>query len=175
MLKHSLLELLPAAYRQTLQNLEGAMRELRDWHERRAMPYIVSYSSLAATAGAIPIPWGDLLILPGIQTQMVHHLVRLYGQPLSGQRFLELAGTVGIGLVVRQAIREVTKVIPGVGSIAGSALAASSTFALGKAFCFYYAAVLAGHVPRPEELKRYYQDQLRQAEQVWKKRPGDSV
>ena len=174
-LKHSLLELLPAAYRQTLQNLEGAMRELRDWHERRAMPYIVSYSSLAATAGAIPIPWVDLLILPGIQTQMVHHLARLYGQPLSGQRFLELAGAVGIGLVVRQAIREVTKVIPGVGSIAGGALAASSTFALGKAFCFYYAAVLAGHVPKPEELKKYYHDQLRHAEQLWKKKPGDSV
>jgi uncharacterized protein (DUF697 family) len=172
-LKSALLDLLPAAFRQTLHNLEGAMRELRDWHERRAMPYIVGYSSLAGSAGAIPIPWVDLLILPGIQTHMIYQLARLYGQPLTGQRFLELAGTLGIGLVVRQAIREVAKVVPGVGSIAGGALAASSTFALGKAFCFYYAAVLAGHVPQPEEMKKYYHEQLRRAEQLWKKKTSD--
>jgi uncharacterized protein (DUF697 family) len=175
LLKSALLDLLPAALRQTLHNLEGAMRELRDWHERRAMPYIVGYSSLAGSAGAIPIPWVDLLILPGIQTHMIYQLARLYGQPLTGQRFLELAGTLGIGLVVRQAIREVAKVVPGVGSIAGGALAASSTFALGKAFCFYYSAVLAGHVPQPEEMKKYYHEQLRRAEQLWKKKTSDPV
>jgi uncharacterized protein (DUF697 family) len=169
-LKSALLDLLPAAYRQTLQHVASATRELRDWHERRAMPYILGYSTLAATAGAIPIPWVDLLILPGIQTQMIYHLAQLYGQPLTGKRFLELAGTLGLGLVMRQAVREVAKIIPGVGSIAGSALAASSTFALGKAFCFYYSAVLAGHVPNPDELRRYYHEQLRQAEQLWKKK-----
>ena len=41
-------------------------------------------------------------------------------------------------------------------------------FALGQAFCFYYRAVHQGHVPKPEELRRYYQDQLARAEQTWK-------
>jgi uncharacterized protein (DUF697 family) len=100
---------------------------------------------------------------------MIYHLAQLYGQPLSGQRFLELAGTLGLGLLVRQAVREVAKVIPGVGSLAGGALAASSTFALGKAFCFYYSAVLAGHTPKPEDIKHYYREQLYQAERLWKR------
>jgi uncharacterized protein (DUF697 family)/predicted GTPase len=169
-LKSALLELLPAAYRETLRHTEAAIGGLRDWHERRALPYIMGYSTLAATAGAIPIPWIDLFILPGIQGQMIHHLARLYGQPLSGQRFLEVAGTLGLGLLMRQAVREVAKFIPGVGSLVGGALAGASTFALGKAFCFYYSGVLAGHVPKPEELKAYYNEQLAQAEQIWKRK-----
>jgi uncharacterized protein (DUF697 family) len=146
------------------------MRELKDIYARHAIPIILSYSSLAATAGAIPVPWVDLFVLPGVQTQMIHHLARFYGQPLSGGRFLELAGTLGMGILVRQAVREVAKFLPVVGSVAGGALAGASTFALGKAFCFYYSAVHEGHVPRPEELRRYYKEQLAEAERLWRPR-----
>jgi uncharacterized protein (DUF697 family) len=61
------------------------------------------------------------------------------------------------------------KFIPVVGSVAGAGLAAASTLALGKAFCYYYSAVHQGHVPRPEALKQYYQEQLALAEQAWRK------
>jgi uncharacterized protein (DUF697 family)/predicted GTPase len=168
-LRGVLLDALPAAYRQTLLTLEQATKELQDLFARRALPHIVGYSTLAASAGAIPIPWVDLLILPGIQTQMIYHLARLYGQPLSGQRFLELAGTLGMGMVVRQAVREVVKFIPFVGSVAGAALAGAATFALGKSFCYYYSAVCKGHVPQPDDLKRYYHEQLSLAEKFWRK------
>jgi uncharacterized protein (DUF697 family)/predicted GTPase len=166
-LKQTLLELLPGGYRQTLLTLDEATKELKDIYARHALPRIIGYSTLAATAGAIPIPWVDLLILPGIQTQMIYHLARFYGQPLTGTRFLELASTLGLGMLVRQAIREVVKFIPVVGSVAGGALAGASTFALGKAFCYYYSAVHQGHVPRPEDLRRYYREQLALAEQAW--------
>lgn len=166
-LQESIIEALPAAYRQTLINLEQATHSLQDYFERRALPHILGFSSLAATAGAIPIPWVDLFILPGIQTQMIFHLARLYGQPLSGQRFLEMASTLGLGMLVRQGIRELAKFIPIIGSIAGATLAGSATFALGKAFCYYYSAVHKGHVPKAEELKAYYREQLNQAEQLW--------
>jgi uncharacterized protein (DUF697 family)/predicted GTPase len=165
--KEVLLEALPAAYRQTLLTLDEATHELSDLYARRALPHIVGYSSLAASAGAIPIPWVDLLILPGIQTRMIYHLAKLYGQPLTGERFLELAGTLGLGMLVRQAAREVVKFIPVVGSVAGAALAGAATFALGKAFCFYYSAVHKGHAPNPDELRRYYKEQLEQAEKLW--------
>jgi uncharacterized protein (DUF697 family) len=162
--KETLVGMLPGAYRQTLLNLDEAKRELKDIYARRAMPYIVSYASMAATAGAFPIPWLDLLILPAIQTRMLTHLAQLYGQPLSGTRFMEVAGTLGLGILTRQAVREVAKLIPFVGSAVGAALAGSTTFALGKAFCFYYSAVHEGHVPQAEELKRYYNEQLSLAE-----------
>jgi uncharacterized protein (DUF697 family) len=166
-LKAALLELLPEAYAHTLRTLAEATNELRELYARHALPHILAYSTLAATTGAIPVPWIDLLILPGIQTRMVHHLARYYGQPLTAQRFIEIAGTLGMGMLVRQASREVMKFIPYVGSVAGGVLAGASTFALGKAFCFYYSAVHAGHVPRPEELKQYYQQELKAAERSW--------
>jgi uncharacterized protein (DUF697 family)/predicted GTPase len=164
-----LLNSLPEAYRQTLLTLDQATRELQDYYAQRALPHILGYSSLAASAGAIPIPWVDLLILPGIQTRMIYHLAQLYGQPLSGRRFLELASTLGMGMVVRQAVRELVKFIPVVGSVAGAALAGAATFALGKAFCFYYTAVCEGHVPKTEDLKKYYQEQLNLAGKLWGK------
>lgn len=168
--KETLLKSLPEAYRQTLLTLEAATQSLQDYYSRQALPHIVGFSSLAATAGAIPIPWVDMLVLPGIQTQMIYHLARLYGQPLSGQRFLELASTLGMGMMVRQAIRELVKFIPFVGSLAGAALAGSATFALGKAFCYYYSAVHKGHVPRADELKKYYHEQLALAEKLWSRK-----
>jgi uncharacterized protein (DUF697 family)/predicted GTPase len=166
-LKGAIISRLPAAYRQTLLNVDAITHELRDWHQQRALPYILGYSTLAGTAGAIPIPWLDLLLLPGIQTRMIYHVAQLYGQPLTGRRFLELATALGLGLLVRQALREVVKFIPGVGSLVGSVLAGSSTFALGKAFCYYYSAVLAGHVPDAEDLRSVYEQELKQAEKIW--------
>ncbi|MGE3805134.1 MAG: YcjF family protein [Gemmataceae bacterium] len=168
-LKQTLLGSLPGAYRQTLIALDEATKTLQDLHAERALPYIVGYSSLAATAGTIPVPWLDLLILPGIQTRMIYHLARVYGQPLTGKRFVEFATTVGLGMLVRQATRELVKFIPFAGSIAGSVLAGSSTFALGKAFCYYYRVVHQGHVPRAEDIKQYYREQLELAEQAFRK------
>jgi uncharacterized protein (DUF697 family) len=73
-----------------------------------------------------------------------------------------------MGVLFRQAVREVVKFIPVVGSMVGSALAGASTLALGKAFCYYYSAVHKGHVPDPEDLRRYYREQLALAEKHWK-------
>ena len=166
-LKKALLQLLPHAYRQTLVTLEDSKRELSDLYAKQALPRIAGYSTLAATAGAVPVPWLDLLILPVIQSQMILHLARFYGQPLTATRFMELASTLGLGILLRQGTREVAKLIPYAGSIAGGALAGASTFALGKAFCYYYSAVHQGHVPRAEDLRRYYQEQLAIAEKSW--------
>ncbi|HEX5269824.1 MAG TPA: DUF697 domain-containing protein, partial [Gemmataceae bacterium] len=128
---------------------------------------ITFYSLLATTAGAIPVPWVDLLILPGIQTRMVHHVARLYGQPMKAQHFGELAGALGLGMIVRQGIRELMKFIPYVGSVAGGALAGASTFALGKAACFYYSGVQQGHAPTPDEIRRYYAEQFAVVQKSW--------
>src|SRR5262249_31921859 len=147
------LEVLPAALAQTLRTLDRAQEELQDLFARQALPHILGYSSLAATAGALPIPLVDALLMSGIQSSMVYALARLYGQPLTGKRFLEIASSLGMGLLTRQAVRGLVKLIPGVGtvvgSVAGGALAGASTFALGKAFCYYYRAVHEGHVPNP--------------------------
>ena len=155
-LKNELAALLPQAYRQSLLMLEEAMKGLSDAFSHHALPHILGYSSLAATAGAVPVPFLDLLLLPAIQAQMIYHLARLYGQPLSGTRFLELASSLGLGLIMRQASREILKLIPYVGSIAGGLVAGASTLALARPSATT-TAVHHGQVPKPEDLRRYYQ------------------
>ncbi len=167
-LKQALLKMLPAAYRQTLLRLKEATDTLKDVHLKHAIPLIQGYASMAASAGAIPIPFVDLLMIPGIQGRMVTQLAAVYGQPMTGERFKEVAASLGIGLIARQAVREVVKFIPYVGSVAGAAVAWASTYALGRAFCYYYQAVCEGHVPDPQALKRYYQEQFTAAEKGWK-------
>lgn len=167
-LRKVLLDQLPSAYRQTLLTLDESTSGLSDLYQKMSLPHIIGYSALAASAGAIPIPWIDLLILPGIQAKMMQQLAEIYGQPLNATRFAELAGSLGLGFMVRQAARELTKFIPIVGSVASGALAAASTFALGKAFCFYYSSIHKGQVPSPDDLKRYYHEQLALAEGRWK-------
>src|SRR5204862_3880778 len=72
-LKQLLLDVLPVAYRHTLVALDEANQGLQDLYTGRTLPHIIGYSTLAATAGAFPIPWIDLMVLPGIQTQMIFH------------------------------------------------------------------------------------------------------
>lgn len=170
-LRQVLIDMLPAALGRTLAALDQATGELQDLYARQALPYILSYSSMAATAGAVPVPLLDAVLLAAVQTRMVHHLAQLYGQPLTGERFMEMATSVGLGQLVRLAGRGLIKVIPGigsvVGSVAGGALAGAATYALGQAFCYYYRKVHQGQVPQPDDLKRYYREQLEHAQHTW--------
>jgi uncharacterized protein (DUF697 family) len=174
-LRQALLDLLPAAFRQTLLSLDEASRGLQDFHLQQALPYIVAYSTLAGSAAALPLPVVDLVLLSAIQSRMVYHLAEIYREPLTSRRFLEIAGTLGFSMLLRQGSRMLLKYIPYIGTTLGSVtsgtLAGASTFALGKAFCYYYQAVHQGHVPRPDELRRYYRDQFVRAERTWKNKP----
>ena len=173
-LKDAIVRRLPDIYRQTLLALDRVTGELRDEMLKQAMPIILGYSYLAAAAGAIPIPFIDLFILPGVQMKMVTELAKLHGQPMTAERFRELAATLGLSMVARQAAREVSKFIPFVGAAAGAALAGASTFALGRAACFYYQHIREGHVPEPEALKKFFEQELSAAERFWSKKPPTS-
>jgi uncharacterized protein (DUF697 family) len=168
-LKATLLKLLPEAFRQSMTRTTEFTAKLKSLHQRHAGPIILGYASLAATAGALPIPFVDLVLLPAIQTRMVYHLAKIYGQELSAVRFLELAGSIGIGLLAKTAVRQVAKFVPFVGSAAGATLAAASTYALGKAFCLYYEQIHAGHLPDKSKLKQFYSEQLTEAQRLWNK------
>jgi len=170
-LKAKLVELLPAAYRETLLRLDGMNDQFKEQYLKRAIPVIIGYSTLAATAGAIPIPFVDLFVLPSIQVRMVKALADASGSPGGAKRFLELSASIGIGLLAQQAIRQVAKFIPYLGSAVGAGLAYTSTYALGRAFIEYDQAAHAGHAPDAETIKKIYRDHVQKAESTWAK-PG---
>lgn len=169
-LKRAIVELLPDVYRQTFLALEEVMGPLRDLHEKRAMPYVLSAASMSATAAAVPVPWIDLPVVAGIQSEMIRRIGRVYNQPMDLQQFLKMAGAVGGPALLRQFFRETLKAIPGVGSAANAAFAFATTYALGKACCWYFGEVLAGHVPTASQLRKTMSGQMNFAREVWRKR-----
>lgn len=169
-LEAALIELLPEAYRQTIWQLDEVRGSLQDLTERQALPLIISYSSLATAAAAAPLPWVDIPVVMGLQTRMVYLLADLYGQKMQAELLLKMAGAIGGRLAVRFAVKAPLKFIPFLGQTANAAMAFAYTFSLGKACCWYFGEVRAGHIPTQAELDRVWGEKLRDAVQVWKRR-----
>lgn len=93
-LKNAILELLPAAYRQTLLQMDELQRTLGAMYDRRTMPIILGHAALAGSAGAVPVPWVDVPVVIGIQSHLIHRLAKIYQQPLD-KRVLSQMGEIG--------------------------------------------------------------------------------
>lgn len=165
-----LMAALPAAFRQTLLQLTEELAPLRDSLERQALPIILSYSSLCATASAAPLPWVDIPVVMGLQSHMVYRLADLYGQKLEAEWLLKMAGAVGGRLLARFAVRAPLKFIPFLGQTVNAAMSFAYTFSLGKACCWYFGRVKLGVVPTQQELDRVWSEQLQRALERWKSR-----
>ena len=166
-LRDTLLKFLPDAYRQSLLKLNDDLNELREMLLNRALPSILRTSALAATAGAVPVPFVDIPIVAGLQTRLVYKLAKLYSLEHHAQRFLEAAGIIGVGALGKVALKQVTKLIPWVGSIAGGAYSFGVTYAIGRAACWYYGEILSGHLPQPEEVKQVLGSAFESARHLW--------
>jgi len=167
-LKQAILDLLPAAYRQTLQQMEQLKDVFDEMLGRRTAPIILAHSALAASAAAVPLPWVDLPIVMAIQSHMIHRLARLNRQRLDAATWTHVAGAVGGRIAFRMALREFLKVIPWVGMAINAAGAFAITYATGAAWNWYFMQVKLGHVPTDEELREVYKQQLESGARLWR-------
>lgn len=171
-LKRALVDMLPAAYRQTLLTLLDAMASLRDLNDRRALPLVIGHSMLAATAAAVPVPWLDIPVVAAIQSHLMYRLASVYGCTWDLRALLEMAGPIGGRLLARQVVRGTLKFIPFIGSAANAAMAYAYTYGLGKACGWYFGQVRQGNAPSAADLEHIWRDQLTQAAQMWKEHRG---
>jgi uncharacterized protein (DUF697 family) len=162
----ALAEAHPHAVYQTLQQLPALTWELKSLHFRQAQPHIIAYACAAGAVGIAPLPIADLPIISALQLKMLHTIASIYRQPLRVQTLLELASTVGLGVLFREGTRSLLKVIPGVGSAMSGLYAGTTTYALGCALCFYYQVIFDGHLPRPEQLQAFYDAKLAEGSQL---------
>src|SRR2546427_2963963 len=156
----------PHAVYQTLQQLPALTRELKSLHFRQAQPHIIAYACAAGAVGAVPLPIADLPIISALQLKMLHTIASIYRQPLRVQTLLELPSTVGLGVLFRGGTRGLLKVIPGFGCAVSGLYAGATTYALGCALCFYYQIIFDGHLPRPEQLRAFYDAKLAEGMQL---------
>ena len=166
-LKQAVLELLPAAYRQTLLQMDELCERLGESHQKRALPIILGYSALAATAAAVPVPWVDVPVVMALQSRLVHRLAQLYSQPVDKKTMSQVSFAVGGRLAVRMALREMLKFIPWVGVAANAAAAFGLVYASGRAWNWYFQQVRQGHVPTAPQLEQTYREQLLRGAKLW--------
>ena len=115
-----------------------------------AHPHIVGYAAAAAAADAVPA--AGAVAVPVVQSKMLHSLARIYEVDWTRQTLAEFGGCLGAGAVSRLiagfGFRQLAKLIPVYGQTAGAAAAAATsfatTFAIGKAACYFMLRRRAG-------------------------------
>jgi uncharacterized protein (DUF697 family) len=160
----------------------GLVAALKDAHaqtgDRLAMeahPHIVGYATAAAAADAVPV--AGAVAVPAVQSKMLHSLARIYGVDWNRKALGEFAACLGAGAVSRIAagfgVRQLAKLIPVYGQTAGAAAAAATsfatTFAIGKAACYFLAMHRAG-ANDPKGVAQAYTSALKDAFQLFKAR-----
>lgn len=167
-LKQAIIDLLPAAYRYGILQLEQVTDPQFDAERKRAMSTILGTSGLAATAAAVPLPWVDIPVVMGLQTHLIYKLANIYQQQIDAATIAQLTGVIGGRIAVQMGIRSVLKVIPWVGMAANAAAAFAITYATGMAWNWYFTQTRTGKVPSEGELREVFQTQLRKAAELWK-------
>ena len=142
-LVHLLVAELPNEARLEMARLSGA----KEAQAKIAQTLVKSLAAISAALGAQPIPLADLPFLLTFQLAMVAGIIYISGRDLNFKLAAQFLGTmgvnVGMGLVLREgaraAIRAAAKLLlPGVGNAISGFVAASGTYAIGRAATAYY-------------------------------------
>jgi len=161
----ALLRVAPAA-------LGASLREMREGLGKdragRAHPYIMGCAAAAAAADLVPV--AGAIAVPGVQATMLRSLARIYGARWDRRTLAEFSGALGAGVAMRLlsafGIRQLVKLVPVYGQTAGAAAAAATsfatTYALGKAVCFFLDRREAGSIDATA-VQRVYAENLSKA------------
>jgi uncharacterized protein (DUF697 family) len=122
-------ELLPSALQDAFIAAQKADTALK---ERRIRTLVYSKASVCAAIALAPIPVADILVLTPIQMAMVATIGYFHGVEVSADRAGELMGVMGAGVGLREAARQVVKLIPGYGMVVSAGIAFAGTVALGE-------------------------------------------
>lgn len=163
------MELIPEA---TQSAFAAAQKVSIDLKKNAAHKVVAAAATTAAGVGAIPIPASDAVALVPIQITMLAGISKVFGIGLSLEFLATLVaamgGTVGVTFLGRAIVSSLLKLIPGVGSVTGGAIAATTAAALTTALGELYIAVLVkltadsgGDAPSPDDIAREFKSELK--------------
>jgi len=152
----------PTAVGSVLSNLTG---DAADTLADRAHPHVLGYATAAGAADLWPL--AGIALVPAIQAKLIHALGAIYGVVWDRRTLAEFASALGATTLIRVAsgfgARELAKLVPIYGQTAGAAAAAgmsfATTYALGKAACYFLRRRKAG-ASDPAGVAQAYKDAL---------------
>jgi small GTP-binding protein len=119
-----------------LAALADALPESRS---KLAWGRIVPAAAAAATVALVPLPLADVIPLLAIQTGLVLSISRIYGYQITAVRARELIVTFGVAMVARTLFQQLSKLGGVPGWVLSSAIATSTTVAIGYAAVTWFA------------------------------------
>lgn len=159
------MELLPEGTRGALTAAQGVSMRHKKAQARLA---VFSSASVAAAAGAIPIPFADAAVLVPIQVGMLARVSVLYGFDVT-QSYLKGLVTAAIGSTAATAggkaiVGNLLKLIPGGGTVLGGVISATTAATLATALGEIYIATLdaafaktaQGSMPEPNKVAKEF-------------------
>ena len=138
-------ELIPEGTRRALA---AAQKASVDYKKTQAHKIVAGAVTAATMAGATPIPLSDAAILIPVQISMLAGITSVFGLEMTKATLSTLLssglGVTGATFAGRSIVSNLLKLIPGIGTVTGGALSATTaatlTLALGEA----YISVLSG-------------------------------
>lgn len=156
-----------AIYR-LLDEQADASQQLGTLYRDVGRRYIATFSTMAATLAAVPLPFATMPVLTALQVSMIGALGSLYGQVLSPSQAGGVASAIAGGFVAQAVGRELIKFIPGFGSVIAASWAAAYTWALGEGACVYFGDLMGGKKPDPKRIQSVMNEAFEAAKQRFK-------
>ena len=168
--RDNLAELLPEAEARIIHKLldEQGTQQLGNIYRDVGRRYILSFTIMAATVAAVPLPFATMPVLTTLQVSMVGLLANLYGQTISPSQAAGVISAIGGGFVAQAVGRELIKFVPGFGSAIAASWAATYTWALGESTCVYFGDLMGGKKPDPEKIQTVMQEAFELAKERFK-------
>lgn len=133
--------------------------KIKSVQKKLARKYGKRFAVLCGGVGAVPIPVADLPVITGLQATMIILIAAISGRKInknSVKEFLSALGVnIGVGFVLRQAARQLVKLIPGAGSAISGTVASAGTLALCESCIAYFIDNLG-----IEQAKKHYETEL---------------
>ena len=171
-LRDALANLLPEAESKAIYRLldeqAEASKQLGTLYRDVGRRYIATFSTMAATMAAVPLPFATMPVLTALQVSMIGVLGNLYGQKLTPSQAGGIVSAIAGGFVAQSIGRELIKFIPGFGSVVAASWAAAYTWALGEGACVYFGDLIGGKKPDPKRIQSVMTSAFDSAKQRFK-------
>ena len=137
-----LIECLATQIPQSAQVQFARLSQVKRVQREIAQRVVKSFAVAAGAIAAVPVPVADLIPITALQATMVLTVATISGRQLGVRAAAEFAAAMGLNmgaaLGLREAARQLLKLIPVAGSLGSTAIATAGTFALGRAAIAYY-------------------------------------
>lgn len=139
--------------------------------EDQARALVRYYSAWSFGAGIVPVPGVDMLLVMGVQVQMLRKMSEIYKVSFSENLVKNLVGVLLGGLVPEAislgAVGQALRAVPGIGPVLGAltmpTISSAATYAVGQVFLTHFESGGTFLTFQPAKVRDHFREQFEAA------------